>query len=351
MPSEASKLEQENSQTQIERGEIHLGDLATALSLIPDASSAQQDLIAQCLGFQLQSTITVASTKYQAVQAAWNRPLLKYQKPQASKPPSFAPTLSMPSVPETITTKADDILEVDLHIDKAPQNSLSPHSEILSQNYNSLLIDNAIPALARQSLFPQTKARGLVSATVTRKISGFDLDIPKLIQFLVRQKPLTKLPVLPRFTVRKGCQLLLDFNEALMPWWEDMQILMQQFQQVLGEVLCPVYEFSQNPLEAVNWTESVEIPWLPVSEKPVLIASDLGVLKTPTGNRIRAGRTEWLDFISRCQKQDTPVIILFPLHPQRCPYDLDKLTPLIHWHPATSAAMIKRLITHCGNRK
>ena len=56
-------------------------------------------------------------------------------------------------------------------------------------------------------------------------------------------------------------------------------------------------------------------------------------------------------FYQSLPKQNTPVIILFPLHPQRCHYDLDKLTPLIHWHPATSAAMIKRLITHCGNHK
>lgn len=351
MPFDTSNQELENSQALTKRGEIHLGDLAKALSLIPGATPTEQEFIANCLGFQLQATNTVATPKYQTVQAAWNRPLLKDQKPVTSKSPGYKPQIAMPPAPEAITTGADDILEVDLHIDKAPLNPLSPDSESLNHHNSNLLLESAIPALPRQSLFPQTKARGLVSAAVTRKITGFDLDVPKLIQSLVRQKPLVELPVLPRFTVRNGCQLLLDFNEALMPCWEDMQTLMLQFQQVLGEVLCPVYEFSQNPSVAVRWTETGEIPWQPASEKPVVIASDLGVTQAPIGQRIRPGRKEWLDFISRCQQQDTPVIILFPLDPRRCPYGLDKLTTLIHWHPATSAAMVKRKITHAGNCK
>lgn len=351
MPFDTSNQELENSQALTKRGEIHLGDLAKALSLIPGTTPAEQEFIANCLGFQLQATNTVAAPKYQTVQAAWNRPLLKDQKPVISKSPSYKPQLAMPPVPETITTSANDILEVDLQIDKAPLNPLSPNSDSLSQHNSNLLLDSTIPALPRLSLFPQAKARALVSATVTRKIPGFDLDVPKLIQSLARQKPLTELPVLPRFTVRIGCQLLLDFSEALMPWWEDMQTLIPQFQQVLSEALCPVYEFSQNPLDAMRWTETAEISWQPISEKPVLIASDLGVTQAPIGQRIRPGRNEWLNFIDRCQQQNSPVIILFPLHPQRCPYGLDKLTTLIHWHPATSAAMVKRLIDHSGNRK
>lgn len=336
--------ELEVSQTFAKRGEIHLGDLAKALILIPGASPTEQELIASCLGFQLQATYTVAAPRYQTVQAAWNRALLKDQKTVTSKLPGYKPQIAMLPAPETITTDADDILEVDLYIEKAPHNPLSSYYEILNHQTRNLLLDSNISALPRQSLFPQKKARGLVSVVVSRKIPGYDLDVPKLIQSLVRQKPLTELPMRPRFTVRNGCQLLLDFNDALIPWWEDMQTLITQFQQVLGEALCPVYEFSQNPSIAVRWTEAGEIPWQPVSEKPVIIASDLGVIHTPIDQRIRPGRKEWLDFINRCQQQNIPVIILFPLRPQRCPYGLDKLTTLIHWHPATSAAMVKRLM-------
>lgn len=348
MPIDTSTPKLKTIQPLTKRGDIHLGDLATALSQLSGTTFAEQDIIAHCLGFQLQVTDRVAEPKYQAVKAAWNRPLLKYQKPSPGKPPSYTPSLTMPPGVDTITTSVDDVLEADLQIETVTNYKLN--STVESQILNStVLTERTIPALPRQTLFPKKTARGAVSAAVTRQVPGQDLDVAKLILSLVQQKPLKKLPVLPQLTVRNGCQLLLDFNDALMPWWEDMQTLILQFQQVLGETLCPVYEFSQNPLLATRWTETAEIPWQPVANKPVIIATDLGVIQAPIGQRIRPSKAEWLEFINRCKKKKTPVTILFPLHPQRCPYDLDKLTTLIHWHPATSSAMIKRLIAHSGN--
>ena len=133
-------------------------------------------------------------------------------------------------------------------------------------------------------------------------------------------------------------------SEALMPWWEDMQLLIQQFHSVLGEAVCPVYEFDQSPKEAVCWSENEEIPWQTISDKPIVIATDLGVLHT-SRCALRAGKTDWLEFVGRCNRRKIPVVVLFPLHPQRCPYGLDRLVTLVHWNPATSAAMIKRLVT------
>jgi hypothetical protein len=180
-----------------------------------------------------------------------------------------------------------------------------------------------------------------------QRIPGRDLDIPRLIQITVRRQYLKSLPVLSRFTARNGCQLLLDYHDALMPWWDDMQSLIQQFHQVLGEELCPVYEFENSPVSAFRWTENGEIPWQPIAGKPVIIASDLGVIQPPRSTP-RAGKADWLELIKSCNQSRTPVIVLSPLHPQRCPYELDRIVTLIHWHPATTASLIRRLIGHSG---
>ena len=180
-----------------------------------------------------------------------------------------------------------------------------------------------------------------------RQVPGQDLDIPQLIQATVRRQNLKKLPVLPRFTARNGCQLLLDYNEALMPWWDDMQSLILQFHQLLGEDLCPVYEFDSSPSDAVRWTESGAIKWEPVAGKPVIIASDLGVIQPPR-SAPRTGKAAWFEFVKKCGRHNVPVIVLSPLHPQRCPKGLDRIISLIHWNRATTAAIIKRLIEHSG---
>lgn len=350
MPNDAAKPDLASLPAHSKRGEIHLGDLAVALSRIPGASAAEQEMIAQCLGFQLQIAATPAATRYQPVKAAWNRPLLKRQTPATGQTPRYSPFLSMPPAPDTIAANTDEIVEVGLQVESAPIPQLDAGTEILIRSSGLLSPANKTLPPPRLSLFGKATARGVVSAAVTRHAPGWELDIPKLIQATVQQKPLVKLPVLPQSTARNGCQLLLDFNDALMPWWEDMQSLIRQFQQVLGEALCPVYEFSQQPLQAVRWTEIAEIRFQPVPGKPVIIASDLGVIQPPLGQRLRPGKADWLDFIQACKIQNTPVAILFPLDPRRCPYGLDKLATLIHWHPATSAAEIKRLISRKNNR-
>lgn len=343
-------IDDDDKQALTRRGEIHLGDLATALSKLAGATSAEQELIANCLGFKLEAPAVLAEPKHKAVKAAWNRPLLKQQSQAHSKLPGFSPTIISPPVAETINTSSNDLVQAELSVTTV-ELPHSPNYQTPPSSDGILFPESANPPMPRQSLFPHQTARGLISATVTRQVPGSDIDTRKLINSLVQQKPLKKFPVLPQATVRNGCQLLLDFNDALMPWWDDMHSLISQFHRVLGAGLCPVYEFSDNPVQAIRWTENGEQPWQANPNQPVIIATDLGLIQAPIAQRFRPGKSEWLEFIASCKQQKTPVIILFPLHPQRCPYNLDKLATLIHWHPATSSAMIKRLIRQTGNRK
>ena len=81
------------------RSEINLGDLARALGYLPDASAAEQEMIANCLGFQLQTSVEplTENRPFHPVQAAWNKPLLKERpKSAAQEQPEFTPKPAMP---------------------------------------------------------------------------------------------------------------------------------------------------------------------------------------------------------------------------------------------------------------
>lgn len=326
------------------RGEINLGDLAKALSHFQDASEKEREMVANCLGFQLNAPIapTPSRPPYHPIQAAWNRPLFRRRKSTTAKSLNYTPTPGMPPPPETMPEAGAEVLPTDLKKEHAPKYAGPKNTENIiraAESLPSITTQNPIP---RQTLFARRTARGIISATTMRPIPGRDLDIAKLVRASVQRQYLKKLPVLPQFSSRNGCQLLLDFNEALMPWWEDMQSLIRQFHSVLGEESCPVYEFEHSPPQAFRWTEREEIPWQPVANKPVVIASDLGVMRSPR-SAPRAGKADWLELIGRCKRGKIPVIVLSPLHPQRCPYGLDRLVTLIHWNPATTAAMVQRL--------
>lgn len=348
------KLLQRKSDINIDRpsrrGEINLGDLAKALSTLKGVSAAEQEMIANCLGFQLQTPVEpiTPNKPFHPVQAAWNRPLLKeHFKSAAQKRLDYTPKPAMPPAPEPPPAVGGDVLSTDMTIEEAPQNDATLQEENI-RKANPLILTRTSSPAPRKTLFSNQTARGIISAAVMRQVPGQDLDIPQLIQATVRRQNLKKLPVLPRFTARNGCQLMLDFNEALMPWWDDMQSLILQFHQLLGEEPCPVYEFENVPSDAVRWTENGDILWQPVTGKPVIIASDLGVIQ-PTRSVPRAGKAVWFEFVNTCRRRNIPVIVLSPLLPQRSPKGLDRMISLIHWNPATTATIIKRLIAHSGS--
>ena len=250
----------------------------------------------------------------------------------------------MPPPPEAPVRLPEQTLLV--HIEKRPAaeagGRLPLPPEI--QRQTTLNLDAPPPpALPRRPLFSQQTARGLPGAAVMREVAGGAPDVHGLIRHIVACRPLRRLPRMPRPSARAGCQLPLDFSEALAPWWEDMRGLLGQFHDLLGEDACPVYEFAGNPQEASRWTESGERPWRAVACQPVAVATDFGQIRFP-GSGPRPGLAVWRKFAAHCRRQQVPPIALTPLRRERCPQALGHSMAIIHWNPATRAADIKRLI-------
>ena len=326
--------------------EIGLGDLIKALEQIQPGAQAERDRIAKCLGFQA-GYFSNSMSDYRPTQGAWhsahqNRPPTRPEPlpPPANKPvmpPEPEPAVELP---KKIVQLKVEILPDSLEIGMAP--SLPPEVE---QRDSLQLGHPKSPPVARLLLFSERKARGLLGAAVIQPATGYDLDAKRLVRAFIQSQPVRKLPMLPRYSTRHGCQLLLDFSDALVPWWDDMRNLMGQFQSLLGESSCPVYDFTRNPQEAVRWTETAgEQVWHAIPGKPVVVATDFGLTRVPLGEP-RPGLSVWLEFAEHCRRQQVPLIALTPIERGRCPKELGRLMSLIHWNPATSAADVKRLVS------
>lgn len=328
-----------------QRAEIGLGDWVRVLAELPSINPMEQVLVARCLGLQADKLRNVHNN--QSTHGAWKRNLRQseaYANESLHSPsdtPATAPTTELQiNLPDEILPirieKLSNILEAGL----AP----SLPAEIANQKPLELGASKHQP-VPRLSLFPQRTARGLLAASVAQSSGGYNLDMPRLIRASVQRQPLRSLPLLSRSSTQQGCQLLLDFSEALVPWWDDMRDLIQQFHAVLGETACPVYEFTDNPNHAVRWTETGEQSWQAIAGKPVVIATDLGQSRT-VGHELRPSFSAWRDFALYCRRWQIPVIALTPLGQKHYPKELIQLMSIVYWNPHTRASDIKRLINH-----
>lgn len=326
------------------RAEIGLADWVRVMEQLLETSLAERYQIARCLGLQASAEDNLVEP--QAKHDAWKRKQHQSITPQTKPLPT---PLSKPEESEPPIDLPYEILPIS--IEKLPNTveaGLAPPLPPEIENQIPLQLgESGIPPIPRIPLFPQCTVRGLLSAAVSQPVEGYDLDIPRLIQASIQRRPLRKLPLLPRLATRNGCQLLLDFSDALVPWWDDMRDLMQQFRAVLGETACPVYEFTDDPFEAIRWTETREIAWKTeiIEGQPVVIATDFGQVRA-AHHDLRPSLYIWRKFVLHCRRLHIPVIAFTPLSRERYLNSLEHHISIIEWQPNTRAEDIKRLVKH-----
>jgi hypothetical protein len=82
---------------------------------------------------------------------------------------------------------------------------------------------------------------------------GDRLDIDQLVRRVVAGRLPPRLPRQHSATLARGCQLLLDFSDSMLPWWEDLRDLARQLVGVLGEDRVAVFDFDSTPEQAGRW--------------------------------------------------------------------------------------------------
>jgi len=317
-----------------ERGEIHLGDLARALATLQWRNDAEARAIAACLGFGLHAAPATPRPpseiydrqRYSAREpAAPQPPPRRIFVPPAPEPPPALPAEPLPSLLQALAERAP----------------AAPDDRAWLDEEDAFFSDQPEPVVARRTLLPERTHRHIVSAALATLRTGQEIDIPKIIRAVCRREVIAHLPHRPEATLERGCQLLLDYSATMVPFWEDLNDLIGQVQEVVGPASTQIYSFDTSPAEAVRWTETGEREaWQP-DGRPVLAATDFGI-------QGKSGRAElhpaWPDFVEGCAQAGTPLVVLIPWPEPRWPVNIGGYPHLVHWSPHTSAAMVKRKI-------
>ncbi|MFZ4703551.1 MAG: hypothetical protein ACOYMG_26205 [Candidatus Methylumidiphilus sp.] len=316
------------------RGEIHLGDFAQALASLPWQNDDQAQAIAACLGFGLAPSLPPKPNEGIYDRHSYSQPT-PYKPKLPTSPPVFIPPVLEPP-PTLPPTKLES--QVDSWQTLAPPIEKSP--DWLGEKHESVQTINETK-IARLSLFPEQTHRHILAAALATRRMGHDIDLPKLMAALCRREVLTQLPCRPEASLERGCDLLLDYSPSMVPFWEDLNGLIEQVGRVVGAANVRVFGFDTRPTEAKRWTGDGKLQGWQVQKRPVLVATDFGI----SGLQCRAeSDPAWHELIADCTKDGSPLVILIPWPEDRWPKGLGGYPKLAHWSPRTTAAMVKRQI-------
>ncbi len=111
---------------------------------------------------------------------------------------------------------------------------------------------------------------------------GKRLDIPGLVKKVSELRPLSRLPETDKTIPAGRVCLLLDLNDRVMPFWDDIWELCEKIRKKHGQLGLDIRILDDNPLsDFERWDNEQKTthPWImPAPHTVVLIISDLGLL-------------------------------------------------------------------------
>ena len=209
-------------------------------------------------------------------------------------------------------------------------------------------------APAAAPLFPDRRARGILTAALATERGEGEIDVPALVSSIARGGAAVTLPRRKVTTLSRGVQLLVDVGPALLPFREDVRGLERDVLRLVGAASLEIVRFEGTPLgrvwrDANDNRDAVDDPggdyrerYLPRPGTRVLCVTDLGI-GAPAEGRRWAG-TGCLAFTEALAAAGCPFVALVPYGRGRWPRGLARRIPILHWDRRTSAAVIARVL-------
>lgn len=201
----------------------------------------------------------------------------------------------------------------------------------------------ARPQVFEPLLYP-VWTRAILSGALSSRSDDGPLDVRRVVEKVASGEASAELPRLPRPTLARGVQVLVDRSETMLLFLKDQEWLEAEIQKVVGPERAQILYFEGCPARRAGrgsrrrWKSYYE-DYLPSSGTVVLLLTDLGVGE-PVSPGAHVGAQEWLDFAERLRQRGCPVVAFVPYAPSRCPAALRRLMTVVQWDRVTSASSI-----------
>jgi hypothetical protein len=207
------------------------------------------------------------------------------------------------------------------------------------------------PAPVPDAIFAALEVRDIFTAALSSWVDEGTLDVVHAVRELAAVRPLQTIPRLPRRTLRRGAQLLLDRSASIAPFAADVRSLEGELRCLLGSGQLERLFFSRCPLRGVrDGMRGHRRSWRPPPRGvPLLIASDFGLSGDPLDDD-RASAAEWRRFALEARGDDRVCVGLVPFARERWPATLTDLITFVHWSEHTVALAVDRALRDAKRR-
>jgi hypothetical protein len=331
------------------RAEIHLGDLARAIALMRPMDPATLAAIAGALGYGLRSERIVPAPQASppSGQASPAAMAPKRLPPEAPPAPPREPKLPPTPPPERPPPESPPAPARPRAVSLTPRRPPEAVRRVEDVLHGPALPTQLPAARWRQppSLFKPETVRSIVFLALATEAHEAEIDVEALARFLTFQEPWNgELPRLPRSTLRRGVQVVIDRRLSMSPFYGDQNALFEVIRNVVGADRSTYATFQTTP-DYVMAHDSMQLrPYqAPPAGTPVLLLSNLSIGHA-IGDSIPANA--WLTFARRVRKAGCPIFAFVPYPASRWPVALTRRLALIQWdRPATPGGVRRRVGT------
>ncbi len=200
------------------------------------------------------------------------------------------------------------------------------------------------PPPAVDPLFLPRWTRAILSGALSVRSPEGALDIDRIVERMAELQPMAILPRTSIPTLRFGVQLLVDMGDAMMPWSEDVRVLREAVESVVGRDRCAIRYFEGSPSRVEVPGRDGWVGWEPPTAPTVVVAiTDLGIGR-PMAGAIRATTSDWLAVAGAARRARTPMVAFVPYPAERVPAPLRQAMTIIPWDRPTSSGDVHRLV-------
>lgn len=197
------------------------------------------------------------------------------------------------------------------------------------------------------SLFRPSWTRSILSGSLSTPIPVGLIDLPALVDSLSRGQVVSRIPSIPRPSLIRGVQILVDRGESMQPFGRDQDEMVSAVRRVVGRGATQVLDFVGCPTRGAG--EGAVWDWGPYRPPghgtPVLILSDLGSGRYAAPGE-RASVREWLAFADALAHRPCPLIAFVPYPKSRWPRGLSRHLVILQWDRGTSVQNVRRAVGH-----
>jgi hypothetical protein len=191
-------------------------------------------------------------------------------------------------------------------------------------------------------LEPRYTARVIQSAASSDAGDG-ELNIDAAVELLAARRPIDEWPCLPRLSLLRGVQLLVDTGESMALFDRDCQYLADAFRTTVGKHLVKELNFSGSPWQGAGagpiWTWARYTP--PGPGTPVVALSDLNI---PRRDDCDVDVDGWLALQELLASRGSVLVVFVPLPASRWPARLRQRLTIVQWDRGTSPSAVRRAI-------